>query len=561
MKTFSTCLLLVAALSCCFTCALMGQSTNPVAEKKIVITTRSTDADGSERTEIIVKKGKSAESFDVDQYVKAHNKDGVIVDVQVVQTAPESDVEVYGINTDNFDVEMRDDEQAFLGVQEDADEDEDAPGLQIEVVKNSAAAKAGLKTNDILLFLNGKPVNSWSDVTKLIRKAKPGQSMDIRYSRDGKEATTTATLSTQSATTAHASNTKNGFLGVEPAESEENDVELPGVEVDVVKNSAAEKTGLKDGDRIEKLNDTDIEDWEDISDFMAETNAGDKVNITYSRNGQRNTAEALIGAQNDWDWNNWNTENWNWRGLDVNVKEKAACLGVYTGTYAQDNIEGAKIDGFTNASAAETAKMQTGDVILSVNGKKVKNHDDLWNEIALYKPEEKVNVAYQRGDQKLNVEATLKACQDNSNRIILNETNEQGDNQSRQFLIWNWGPNEQTSMRERHVITIHKGEGDGEKVNTPLNNAIAIDRGLKLDDFKAYPNPTQGQVTVAFRAPAVPTIVSLFDVAGRQLFREELNAFNGDYIQQFDLSEYAKGNILIQVLQGDKVFSEQIIVN
>jgi hypothetical protein len=90
---------------------------------------------------------------------------------------------------------------------------------------------------------------------------------------------------------------------------------------------------------------------------------------------------------------------------------------------------------------------------------------------------------------------------------------------------------------------------------------VATDRSLSLESFQAYPNPTQGQVTIAFRAPAVPTVVSLFDLAGRQLFREELNAFNGDYVQQFDLSEYAKGNILIQVLQGNKIFTEQIIVN
>jgi hypothetical protein len=161
----------------------------------------------------------------------------------------------------------------------------------------------------------------------------------------------------------------------------------------------------------------------------------------------------------------------------------------------------------------------------------------------------------------MSIDATLKACKDNSNKIILNETNGKGDNQNRQFFIWNWGTNEQNRIREHHVITIHKGEGDGEKVNAAPNNNVATDRALKLDAFKVFPNPTQGQITVEFRAPAVPTIVALFDASGRQLFREELNSFNGDYMQQFDLSEYAKGNILVQVLQGNKVFSDQIIVN
>ena len=50
-------------------------------------------------------------------------------------------------------------------------------------------------------------------------------------------------------------------------------------------------------------------------------------------------------------------------------------------------------------------------------------------------------------------------------------------------------------------------------------------------------------------------------MSGKQLFREELNAFNGDYNQQFDLTAYAKGTIIIHVQQGEKVYTEQIIVN
>ena len=50
-------------------------------------------------------------------------------------------------------------------------------------------------------------------------------------------------------------------------------------------------------------------------------------------------------------------------------------------------------------------------------------------------------------------------------------------------------------------------------------------------------------------------------MGGRQLFREELNAFSGRYEQQFDLSAHAKGAVLVVVQQGEKAFSEQIVVN
>lgn len=37
--------------------------------------------------------------------------------------------------------------------------------------------------------------------------------------------------------------------------------------------------------------------------------------------------------------------------------------------------------------------------------------------------------------------------------------------------------------------------------------------------------------------------------------------FDGQYNQQFDLSEYAKGTIIILVQQGDKSLTEQIVIN
>jgi S1-C subfamily serine protease len=564
MKTFSTNLLLLFFVCCSIPFSILAQSSdNQTSEKKIVITKRSVDAEGSEVIETIIKKGKAAEQFDVDKYVRENTKDDVTVDVRVVQNGTQDQIEVYGLNdNDNEDeqFDMDGDERGFLGVQIDSDEDNNMPGLQVEVIKCSAAAKAGLKTNDVILFLNGKQVNSWSDLTQMIRKAKPGDSLDIRYSRDGKEAFTTATLTTRDAADCNEKAEKKGFLGVQPGSSRSK-TDDPGTYVNIVKNSAAEQAGLKNGDRIEKMNDTAINDWEDIQDFMDETQPRDKVTIVYSRNKQRLIADAVIGTQKDWDWDNWNTQNWDWKGLDVEVKDKEACLGVYTEAYAQDNAKGAKIQSFTDESAASEAKMEEGDVITAVNGKTVASHDDLWNAISQYKPGEKVKVEFLRADKNLSIDATLKACKDNSNKIILNETNGKGDNQNRQFFIWNWGTNEQNRIREHHVITIHKGEGDGEKVNATPNNNVATDRALKLDAFKVYPNPTQGQVTVEFKASAVPTIVALFDASGRQLFREELNSFNGDYMQQFDLNEYAKGNILVQVLQGNKVFSEQIIVN
>lgn len=586
MKTFSTILSAAFILMPWIAEPLLSQQTNtPVNEKKITITKRSVEQDGSETTEIIVKKGKAAENFDVDKYLSENRSDNTQVEVRVesanedeqtiiVKRSPEPDQEFnYNYNYDynydsdsdyNYSESSGDNQKAFLGVEEDSDEDSDEPGLIVEVVRGSAADKAGLRDNDKILKLNDRKTDRWSDLTKFMSSAKKGDQVKITYSRNGKEAVAEATLTTHSEVKCEEKDQK-GFLGV--SDDDNNDDDKAGVVVSITKNSAAEKAGLVDGDAILQLDDATISDFEDISDFMEYVKPGDKIKIVYEHEGNRKTTEATAGEQKAWDWNNWKADNLNLnlnlKDLDINVREKEACLGVYTGAVTLNDTRGAQISNFTDESAAREAQMKEGDLITTVNGQRIQGHNDLWNEIAKYKAGDKVSVDYLRDNKTYTIEATLKACRDNSSRVQIFDTDKDGDNQSRRFFIWNWSDDERQRLRERHIITIRRGaEGDAPKVNAaPENQPATQDRSLKLESFRAFPNPTQGQVSVEFKAEPVPTIVSLIDLSGRQLFREELNAFSGDYTQQFDLSEYAKGTIIVQVLQGDKVFTEQIVVN
>jgi len=569
MKTVGTLLATAFILMPWCISPLFSQQNN--ADKSIVITKRSVDADGSEVVETIIKKGKATENFNVEEYIRNNRSDKVQLDVRVEEGNTENNILVHPggmqkVSKWSSDVE---DTSAFLGVEEDSDEDENQPGIVIQIVRGAAAEKAGLLTNDLITSLDGQKMTRWSDLSRVLKSKKPGDKLAIVYERNGKNATTEAILTTRSEVkkdTKHA----RGFLGV--TGEDDNDKEL-GVAVRITPRSAAQKAGLEDGDVIVSLNDTPIMDFEDIGDFMDATKPGDKVQVGYEREGKRNTVEATLGEHKSWDWEAWsqnlnntlNNKTWNWDNYDVNVREKEACLGVYTGAATLGEKSGAQISSFTDESAAREVQMAEGDLILSVNGQRVQGHEDLWNEIAKYKPSDKVKVEYLREGKTLQVEAALKACRDNSSRVEIRETDEGGDKISREFLTWNWGNDEQKRMQERRVITIHKGEGDAPEITNQAppssEPAAATDRKLKLESFRAFPNPTAAQVTIAFKGEPVATTVALFDASGRQLFREEMNAFSGDYFQQFDLTEYAKGTIVVRVQQGDKVYSEQIIVH
>jgi PDZ domain-containing secreted protein len=301
---------------------------------------------------------------------------------------------------------------------------------------------------------------------------------------------------------------KKGFLGV-CEEDNEVDENALGARVTITRNSGAAKAGLKNEDVILQLNETPIKSFHDISTFMKTTKPNDKIQIKYLRNGATLTTTASLGQPED-AWQNYN-------------QEKEACLGVYTYSSREQGKKGAVISNFTEVSAAKEVKMVAGDVITSVNGVSVKSHQDVWDEIAKFKPKQIVTVQYLRENEPKQVKVSLNACK----------------------------------PKEESVIVVPKTQEELGNINVNPNAS----KELKLEVFSASPNPTQDMVNISFRGEAAPTSVSLYDLTGKVLFQQTLNDFNGEYNQRFDLNAYAKGVVLVQVLQGEKVFVKRIVVN
>lgn len=84
-----------------------------------------------------------------------------------------------------------DEPHAFLGVTTD---ESDEGAKIVEVTKESAAEKAGLKKGDIITKVGDKKIEGPGDLTDVIGDMKPKADAKVYYKRDGKESSTTATL-------------------------------------------------------------------------------------------------------------------------------------------------------------------------------------------------------------------------------------------------------------------------------------------------------------------------------------------------------------------------------
>ncbi len=133
------------------------------------------------------------------------------------------------------------------------------------VEAGSPAARAGLQQGDVILTLNGQPVNDSNGLRNRVAGAMPGTKVTLSVMRNGHEQTMSAVLgelpgSRRTAAAPAAEGDRGRFgLSVEPvtpeAARELGLKDLHGVVVDqVAAGSAASEAGIQPGDVIEQVN-------------------------------------------------------------------------------------------------------------------------------------------------------------------------------------------------------------------------------------------------------------------------------------------------------------------
>ncbi len=150
--------------------------------------------------------------------------------------------------------------------------------------------------------------------------------------------------------------------------------------ISVADNGGAEDAGLRKGDVITKIDNTEIYSYSDLSAAIGSKRPGDKVNVTYLRNGKNFTSNITLKDQKG---------NTSFRSkADLSVNEKIGGdfeilsdrfktdYGLSSGVIAKNIVDG-----------GELAKIGIYDnyIIIEVNGKPVNSQKDVEKILESYK--------------------------------------------------------------------------------------------------------------------------------------------------------------------------------
>ena len=162
--------------------------------------------------------------------------------------------------------------------------------LVAQVFEGDPADKAGIKANDIIVEIDGKPVNSSRELTATIAAIPVGKKAPITILRDGKEKTVNVKIAKRddSELMAKREPQSNGELGIRIAEITpetakrfgHSETEKGVLVVGVEPGSKAAEAGVRQGDLVKEVNRKPVTS---VPELRSEVEKDDKVQLLVKR--------------------------------------------------------------------------------------------------------------------------------------------------------------------------------------------------------------------------------------------------------------------------------------
>ncbi len=154
-----------------------------------------------------------------------------------------------------------------------------------EVVENSAAEKAGIKKEDVIIKVNDVNIKNGAQLQEQIGRYSPGDKVNITVMRGNKPLTLTVELKNSQGNTSVVSGTASlDILGAEfklPDDKLKNQLNLSyGVEVKSVSKGKFSEVGIKAGFVIVKINNRSVKSVDDIKEILNDAiNTNDQFKV------------------------------------------------------------------------------------------------------------------------------------------------------------------------------------------------------------------------------------------------------------------------------------------
>lgn len=412
-----------------------------------------------------------------------------------------------------------------------------AEGLEVDyTIEDTPARISGVQKGDIILALDNVAVKTQGQLIQERDKHEPGDAFSLSILRNGTPMAIQAEFKKCSTEelkqleerreqrlqeiqeraakmAAVHREAERAILGIYPDDNAEEGLRIGSL----VAGKGAEAAGLQSGDIVTKVNGMAVRETSDLRTALASQKVGNTVAVEYLRDGQVHRTDVQLSSS---------TNSYSY------TTERDPCLP-FIGVYTTSNNGLITVSGVIENTPAKNSGILPGDMILSLDNMPVATQRELEAERDKHAAGDNFTLQIMRNGELKTIHATFKACpKENAVEEPVEEVVE-------------------LAIQEEPAIV--------EETQEALP-ALELNNQLKVEAFNLYPNPTISRFNVTFQAEALPTVVRLMDAAGRVIYTEEINKFDGYYNKELSLSGQTPGTYFLTVQQNDKVLSKKVVL-
>lgn len=301
--------------------------------------------------------------------------------------------------------------------------DPDAGLVVIGVEAGGPAAQAGIVRGDVVLSVEGRPVNTFADWQTATAAVRPGQEVEITL-RHGDEVKTVTVTPVERNGRLHWGlqlyfDGSFGPFGEGPFgfRFRTPPVLLDGsaLVVEVVPDGPAARAGLRVGDRIVAVDGERLGLTTDLAERIAGHRPGDTVALTIVRDGREQEVEVTLGRH---------PERSDAAYLGIRYSRQPALLPfeeLPLPVQPKETAQGAQIDRVRVRTPADRAGLKPGEVIIAVDDRPVADAADLATILRGYRPGDVITLTVRaaESDVRRRVRVTLGEHPDDPERAYL----------------------------------------------------------------------------------------------------------------------------------------------
>lgn len=197
-----------------------------------------------------------------------------------------------------------------------------------KVIADSPAAKAGLESGDVVVEMDGDPVESADDLVGMVADHSPGDVVKLTYYREGKKRTAKVELGEKEQGSGRMFRYFHGGDGIEAPEPPEaphmafewedfqddgpdameprgflgvegvDEAEGKGARITKVEEgTAAAEMGMLVGDVIQQVNGSVVSDFDDLAEHIGDLPPGEQVELAVRREGELLRMSGSLGER------------------------------------------------------------------------------------------------------------------------------------------------------------------------------------------------------------------------------------------------------------------------